>query len=180
MIEYSTTVAITPRAILAANRLMTLESQKQSAFWQSSKGKVVVFLITVAVFAALYVSMELFPGWLQFDDNLLFFLIGMVVGVFGLVGLLLLKLKQQEKTLPTLTIHFTFREEHVLIELEEVVSRFGWGAYDHVVCGHEFWLLVHRSWKMQYHLLEVVNMPDGLQELIRSKLRCEWVEDVHA
>jgi hypothetical protein len=179
MIEYTADITITPRMILETGKLLNSQPKSSGHFYNIVLSRVLMGLIAVIFLAAVgFLVMDGLMGFNFFMEGALYFMTGLLAGILLLLGVMMLALRYQKTTLPTIPSHFTFREEGVIIQLEGVVAQYQWSAYDHVLCGHEFWLLIHKHWTQQYHMLEVVQLSDELQRYIQSKLRVVWAVEV--
>lgn len=178
MIEYTADITITPRMMQESGRLLNSQPKTSGNFFHTPIGRTVLFVVLLLIAAAVYFVMDGLLGVNLFLEAVMFFMAGLLAGILLIVGILMLAMRHQKTTLPTIESHYTFREDGVIIQLDGVVAQYQWSAYDHVLCGHEFWLLIHRHWTQQYHMLEVVQLSDELQRYIQSKLRVVWAAEV--
>jgi hypothetical protein len=178
MIEYTASITITPRVMLESGKLLNSQQKTSGNFFHTALGRSVLAFIIMVIAVAVFFVMDGLIGANLFFQDMAFFMTGLLAGILLIVGMLMLAMRHQKTTLPTIESHYTFREDGVIIQLEGVVAHYQWSAYDHLLCGHEFWLLIHKHWTQQFHMLEVVQLSDELQRYIQSKLRVVWAEEV--
>ena len=177
MIEYTSHITITPKNMMESSKLLTTQPPEKPHFLRTKAGQTCVTVLMIVILAGVMFFFEM-AGLQFFFEIFVYFMAGLISGMFLIIGIAILITKRQQKQLPTFDIRYTFREDGVIIELDNIMSHYHWAAYDHLLCGHEYWLMVHKHWKMQFHLLEVVHLSDELQKYLQSKLRVVWAEEV--